>query len=46
MARPGRARFLPYAALLSCAQVPLPQLRQLTKIFGTHLAIEITDKHG
>ena len=39
-------RFLPEAALVGCAQVPLPELRQLTKGFGPPLAIEIRDEPG
>lgn len=39
-------RFLPDAALVSGAQVPLPQLRRLTRAFGPPLATEVTDERG
>jgi topoisomerase IV subunit B len=39
-------RFLPDAALVSDAQVPVPELRRLTGAFGPHLVVEIIDEHG
>ena len=39
-------RFLPDAALISAAQVPVPELGRLTGAFGPHLAVEIIAEHG
>jgi topoisomerase IV subunit B len=39
-------RFLPKAALVSGAQIPVRELRELAVAFGPHLSVEITDEHG
>jgi topoisomerase-4 subunit B len=38
--------FLPDAALVSDAQIPVRELRQLAVAFGPHLSVEISDEHG
>jgi DNA gyrase subunit B len=39
-------RFLPDAPLLSDAQIPVPELRRLTRAFGPPLAVEIAGEHA